>query len=407
MRLPRRVPWSSLSTWRTITHLPHALESALALLLIIYQDRSNTLTSSLILRQSYATAIIRLVNGLVDPLQIGVYARSIASIAEQLGLPSWLVELRHAATHEDLPSLELLRQAAGESMKWLLHNYFLPTLNPSSAVQSSPASLNSPAPLIKEYKALLKITTRDASLRSHYSNAITAAMKGFERWIAEARVVANISAGEFGWDNSGPIERGEPRDFDLKERWALEKLCDTLIEKGGLVPLSKKKRKFPSHDFSPPTKSVLLWSPLLIHLQALHPNFPFVLSHRIVYSLLHDTTQEVQNDLSYDLCLARWVVWAIKTWDVEDLRSDVDLRKELTVTLIQGLGPSTIRSAADRDTTAAMLLLKTIATENPDLEVVLDLLQPRTRVIEIDFSLGMEGRRYHRNGATPEISVVH
>ena len=68
-------------------------------------------SSFLSLRQTYATAIIRLVNGLVDPLQLGAYARSIASIATQLGLPPWLVELRHAATHEDLPSIELLRQA--------------------------------------------------------------------------------------------------------------------------------------------------------------------------------------------------------------------------------------------------------------------------------------------------------
>lgn len=66
------------------------------------------------LRQTYATAIIRMVNGLVDPLQSGAYARSIAAIAAQLGLPSWLVELRHAATHEDLPSLELLREASRE-----------------------------------------------------------------------------------------------------------------------------------------------------------------------------------------------------------------------------------------------------------------------------------------------------
>lgn len=66
------------------------------------------------LRQSYSSAIIRLVNGLVDPLQFGAYARSIASIANQLGFPSWLVELRHAATHEELPSLELLREAARE-----------------------------------------------------------------------------------------------------------------------------------------------------------------------------------------------------------------------------------------------------------------------------------------------------
>jgi ribosomal biogenesis protein LAS1 len=55
-----------------------------------------------------------MVNGLVDPLQVGTYARSIASIATQLGLPLWLVEMRHAATHEDLPSLALLRDAAKE-----------------------------------------------------------------------------------------------------------------------------------------------------------------------------------------------------------------------------------------------------------------------------------------------------
>ena len=66
---------------------------------------------------SYSSAIIRLVNGLVDPLQLGAYARSIHSIAQQLGLPPWLVELRHAATHEDLPSLEVLRNAAREVLR--------------------------------------------------------------------------------------------------------------------------------------------------------------------------------------------------------------------------------------------------------------------------------------------------
>ena len=71
-------------------------------------------TFTLSIRQGYATALIRLVNGLVDPLQQGVYARSIAGIAAQIGLPQWLVELRHAATHEDLPSLEVLREAARE-----------------------------------------------------------------------------------------------------------------------------------------------------------------------------------------------------------------------------------------------------------------------------------------------------
>ena len=96
--------------------LPHALESLLSILVAVRQDNALEVgsSSSLSLRQSYATALIRLVNGLVDPLQSGTYARSILSIAAQIGLPAWLVELRHAATHEDLPSLELLRDGAKE-----------------------------------------------------------------------------------------------------------------------------------------------------------------------------------------------------------------------------------------------------------------------------------------------------
>lgn len=97
-----------------VTALPHAVESTHAILAAILQDSPalRRSVSAISLRHSYAAAIIRLVNGLVDPLQLGAYARSISSIAAQLGLPSWFVELRHASTHEDLPSLELLRQAA-------------------------------------------------------------------------------------------------------------------------------------------------------------------------------------------------------------------------------------------------------------------------------------------------------
>ncbi len=115
MSLKKTHVFLKLSAWKNITSLPHALECTHAIESSIIQDTttsSHRASSTLSLRQSYATAIIRLVNGLVDPLQLGAYARSISSIASQLGLPPWLVELRHAATHEDLPSLEVLREAA-------------------------------------------------------------------------------------------------------------------------------------------------------------------------------------------------------------------------------------------------------------------------------------------------------
>ena len=123
-----------LSAWRFMMPLPHALESLLSILVAVRQDNASDigLSSSLSLRQSYATALIRLVNGLVDPLQSGTYARSILSIAAQIGLPAWLVELRHAATHEDLPSLELLRDGAKEVSRTRSRSRSLSTIAPCS-----------------------------------------------------------------------------------------------------------------------------------------------------------------------------------------------------------------------------------------------------------------------------------
>ena len=63
-------------------------------------------------------------------------------------------------------------------------------------------------------------------------------MRDIERWIAEARVAANVSLSEVGWQSSHnyvPV-----LDQDAKDRWALEQFCDGLLEKGALVPLSKK-----------------------------------------------------------------------------------------------------------------------------------------------------------------------
>lgn len=228
-----------LSAWRAITALPHALESVLALLVVIVQDQQHPPVSALAVRHAYAAAVIRLVNGLVDPLQAGAYARPITAIAQQLGLPAWLVELRHAATHEDLPSLELLREAARQAMAWLLHNYFLPTLHPVAAAPAQEATPLRPlAPLLMAYKGTMKLVTRDVSMVAQYRPRIVALLRDTERWLAECRVAASGAAGE-GSSWRAAAQASTP-EGDAKELWALDRLCDCLFEKGVLVPLSKK-----------------------------------------------------------------------------------------------------------------------------------------------------------------------
>ncbi|KAI9512323.1 Las1-domain-containing protein, partial [Russula earlei] len=437
MQLPRRVPWTTLaeldqlcswvyrdddrdssrdraierlSAWRFMTPLPHALESLLSILVAIRQDDGNARadaapTSSLSLRQSYATALIRLVNGLVDPLQAGTYARSILSIASQIGLPAWLVELRHAATHEDLPSLELLREGAKESLTWLLHNYFVPTLSPSVAPEQQASSAAKPAivvrpvdPLLTRYKSLLKTVSRDTSLRARHAADISGVLREVERWLAEARVAAAAAAAHAiepaspptsppssalaaaaigdGDDRAGDDEEEE---LEPREAWALERFCDALLAKGALVPVSRKKRvASKGRPHHPPSSLLAIWIPLLESVAANHAHFPTVLTSHIIMRLLSadaDADAADEDDdhdahgahdaptltgtavlaaaerASHDVCLAAWAAWLVE-WrrgNAHDDDSEADVaarRQDAFFQLVQALAAVPARATA-------------------------------------------------------------
>lgn len=75
-------------------------------------------------RLSLAMAIVRFVNGMVDQVQKGKFARSVQSVAEEIGLPDWLVDLRHEATHASLPSMDTLHCGLRASLSWLQGEYW-------------------------------------------------------------------------------------------------------------------------------------------------------------------------------------------------------------------------------------------------------------------------------------------
>ncbi|KAF9270560.1 Las1-domain-containing protein [Marasmius fiardii PR-910] len=409
MRLPRRVPWTSiteldqvcswiftdetdlksktcainrLAAWKAITPLPHALESTHEILSVIVQDSNNEGCSFFLpLRQGYAAAIIRFVNGLVDPLQLGVYARSIAAIASQLDIPIWIVELRHAATHEGLPSLEVLREGARQSMSWLLHNYWLPTINPSTT--SKPvAPLRPLSPILKQYKDVLKLVNRDASLKSRYKQSVNQILKEIEKWIAEAKVAANVATGELGWNTGHTTESLYPEERDGKEQYALEVLSDAFLEKGSLVPLSKKRRTPPTDSTDPPPDSVQIWAPLLSHVQSLHSNFYSTLINRMIHRLTKDAAVTTENSNSSDLqpsydssyagCLGRWLLWVIAT--MESKYSDDVIRLDASAMLVTSIGPGSDCNPSSKKLLEA--LLKDLCSGVPDLEIILSTWKP-------------------------------
>lgn len=65
-----------------------------------------------------------MVNGIADSQQRGRMALSVNRLAESAGISRLLVDVRHEATHNELPSLSTLRLAASQALEWLVCNYW-------------------------------------------------------------------------------------------------------------------------------------------------------------------------------------------------------------------------------------------------------------------------------------------
>ena len=111
--------------WRSRGRVPHAVDSTAQLVEVMVRDREGGRSENE-LRLAYSMVVVRAVNGLVDPSQQGYYAEAVSVLAARMGLPQWLVELRHDATHGQLPTLPVLRSAADCILLWLNDNYWAP-----------------------------------------------------------------------------------------------------------------------------------------------------------------------------------------------------------------------------------------------------------------------------------------
>ena len=104
--------------------LPHGVEATSLLTSIVLDDLHGNGIDSSVLQLSYTMALVRFVNGLLDPYQQSNYAIPMHLLAKQLNLPTYFVELRHMGTHETLPSLDILRSTCSKALAWLYDNYW-------------------------------------------------------------------------------------------------------------------------------------------------------------------------------------------------------------------------------------------------------------------------------------------
>ncbi|KAJ3055572.1 rRNA-processing protein las1 [Rhizophlyctis rosea] len=161
-----------------------------------------------------------------------MYAASAASVAEQLGLPGWFVELRHAGTHDQLPSMQLLRSGCTQALGWLNENYW--------KVQ-------------KTYVADTAMEVRNLLLRYKERRKLAGKVKGLNNGDQEAEHVLSEVTTIITVDTYREI------------------LIPILASQGLLVPVAKKKRSTQQLELSPAL--VQLWAPALERFEKTWPDF--------------------------------------------------------------------------------------------------------------------------------------
>ncbi|KDO35038.1 hypothetical protein SPRG_01102 [Saprolegnia parasitica CBS 223.65] len=123
-----------IATWRARSDVPVAIEVTAQLAEIGCHDGAYGLAtpgrsmyrSYEELRLLYAATILRCVNGLVDASQKGAYAMPVSTLAMRIGIPLWVVDIRHESAHTKLPALPTLQLAAQTLWKWLFEHYWQP-----------------------------------------------------------------------------------------------------------------------------------------------------------------------------------------------------------------------------------------------------------------------------------------
>ncbi|KAK0638693.1 Las1-like-domain-containing protein [Cercophora newfieldiana] len=114
-----------VSMWMHRGSCPHLVESTALLTAAMLCDASTPSSAgSYAPRAAYSAAFSRFVTGLLDSHQDRARKMSMYGIAKSVGLPATFVELRHQATHEQLPSLTRLREAAGKALEWIWEYYW-------------------------------------------------------------------------------------------------------------------------------------------------------------------------------------------------------------------------------------------------------------------------------------------
>ncbi|XP_076317112.1 uncharacterized protein LOC143229127 isoform X3 [Tachypleus tridentatus] len=149
-KLIRVVPWKNEEEWNTVYHrlysdsvtekrwgvdrvsiwkarshpkIPVGIDATVALVRAQIQDQlaeqEGTNCQAGDISLLYSMALIRFINLVSELGQRNKFTLPVKNVAFKFGIPDWIVDLRHCASHALTPPLEMLRTGADFALQWL------------------------------------------------------------------------------------------------------------------------------------------------------------------------------------------------------------------------------------------------------------------------------------------------
>ncbi|KAI9718053.1 MAG: hypothetical protein M1812_004311 [Candelaria pacifica] len=279
----RRSAINLIGAWKLRGNLPHTVESTALLCDAVLNDDPNKV-STYSIRATYSTAFCRFVTGLVDNGQTGRSKVNMFQVATRIGLPKSFVELRHQATHEELPALLVLRQAADRSLRWLWHYYW-------RTIDERTGSLDDVDGISEQELQQLKNRFRDL-LRVYKNDRIEAAKA------SKKADVVKTKAQDATERREGLVQKLIKL---LKDReTAVKRLAGVLLEVKYLIPANRTLGESMDH-------ALLLWDDLLKSISNWQPSFLRITVEEMAVLVIQPSKLDVQFD-AYREAIYLWLV---------------------------------------------------------------------------------------------------
>lgn len=179
-----------INVWKSRSILPVAIDSTCALIRVVIGHVEGEDDKTDGVRNAYSLAIIRFVNHITERAQVKQYMQPVHRLAGELGVPEWIVNLRHDATHGNLPSMDLLKTAADWCIKWLKEEYWDKQMDGISCQNSSEDQDNKLVDEVEDLLIRFKELKKSASPKKGRNKKLSQLLKKLELAIVCNRDVA-------------------------------------------------------------------------------------------------------------------------------------------------------------------------------------------------------------------------